>query len=232
MTATAASPDLDPRGPSSVVPAPGLATALREATAPAHAAGEGSSFVGDLLGGRLPVAAYTALVVQNHAIYTALEALTPRWAGDDVAGPFVIPELLRVPSLEADLGVLLGTGWRSRAAQLVQPATVAYVSHLAAVAGSWAPGFVAHHYVRYLGDLSGGQVVARRVAELFDAPRSFYRFDAIPRVKPFRDEYRGLLDAVVVHNADRQAMLDEAVVAFDLNRAVFADLAEAFPVPS
>ncbi|MHA3703861.1 biliverdin-producing heme oxygenase [Jatrophihabitans sp. YIM 134969] len=206
-----------------------LSVALREATAEAHERAEGSAFVADLLGGRHVLEAYTALVAQNHAIYTALEAVTPRWADDPVAGPFVRRELLRVPSLEQDLSALLGSSWRSAAAELVQPATKVYVDHLRDVAGAWAPGFVAHHYVRYLGDLSGGQVVGRRVRDVFGtagaAAVSFYAFDEIPAVKPFRDDYRSRLDALPLGSGERARMLDEAVVAFGLNRAVFVDLA-------
>ncbi len=206
-----------------------LSAALRVATAPAHAQAEGSSFVADLLGGVHPLAAYTALVAQNHAIYTALEAVTPRWRDDVVAGPFVLDALLRLPSLERDLAALLGPVWRTAAAGMVQPATVAYVEHLHDVAGGWAPGFVAHHYVRYLGDLSGGQVVGRRMGELFgpagSSATSFYAFAAIPKIKPFRDDYRARLDALPLEGDERRRMLDEAVLAFELNRAVFVDLA-------
>lgn len=206
-----------------------LSTALREATAVAHERAEGSRFVSDLLGGAYPLAGYTALVAQNHAVYTALEAVTPAWRDDPVAGPFVLDALLRLPSLEADLAVLLGPGWRAASRALLQPATVTYVDHLYEVAGSWAAGFVAHHYVRYLGDLSGGQVVGRRVGELFGervaAATSFYRFDAVPRIKPFRDDYRARLDAVPLEAGERARLLAEAVTAFELNRAVFVDLA-------
>lgn len=203
-----------------------LSAALRESTAVAHEQAEGSTFVGALLGGDLPLAAYTALVAQNHAIYTALEAVAPRWRAHPVAGPFVIDALTRVPSLEVDLAALLGPSWRAAAPALVQPATMVYVAHLHTVAGVSAPAFVAHHYVRYLGDLSGGQIIGRRVHDLFgDVGRSFYEFAAIPKIKPFRDHYRSLLDAVPLDGSGRSALLDEAVVAFDLNRAVFADLA-------
>ena len=209
-----------------------LSVALREATAEAHERAEGSAFVSDLLGGVHPLAAYTALVVQNHAIYSVLESVTPRWRGDDVAGPFVLDALLRVPSLERDLTALLGPSWRAQLPELVQPATVAYAAHLRDVAGSWAAGFVAHHYVRYLGDLSGGQVVGRRVGELFGpagaAATSFYAFEAIPKIKPFRDGYRARLDALPIGADERARMLAEAVVAFDLNRAVFVELSASF----
>lgn len=207
-----------------------LSVALREATAEAHERAEGSAFMSDLLGGVHPLGAYTALVVQNHAIYSALESLTPPWRGHDVAGAFVRDELLRLPSLERDLAVLLGGSWRASAAELVQPATMTYVARLRDVAGTWAAGFVAHHYVRYLGDLSGGQVVGRRVGDLFGAAgaaaTSFYRFDAIAKVKPFRDDYRARLDAVPIDADERGRMFAEAVRAFRLNRAVFVELAE------
>ena len=40
--------------------------------------------------------------------------------------------------------------------------------------------FVAHHYVRYLGDLSGGQIIARRLAPVYDGlGLRFYSFGEI-----------------------------------------------------
>jgi heme oxygenase len=49
-------------------------------------------------------------------------------------------------------------------------------------------------------------------------------FDGIGKLKPFRDRYRQLLDRAPLTPAERQAVIAEAVTAFELNTAVFADL--------
>jgi heme oxygenase len=214
-------------------PAPSLSTALRRETQAVHDRAEAAPYVRQLLTGALPLAAYTGLVAQNYAIYQALEEVAETWRGHPVAGAFVLDELLRLPHLQSDLQQLLGDGWAETAAELRVPATDRYVERLRTVAASRAEAFIAHHYVRYLGDLSGGQVIKATVSRIYgeDGHRStgFYTFDRIERIKPFRDRYREQLDAAAMSHRQRQQVVGEAVVAFGLNEAVFADLAERHP---
>ena len=218
-----ASPDDGPEPPRQ-----SLSDRLRDRTRIAHETAETAPFVGHLLAGALPIGAYAALAAQNHAIYSALESATGRWRGDPIAGPFVLDELARIPSLEHDLAVLLGSGWAQAARQLRLPATDAYAAHVAEVAAARPVSFVAHHYVRYLGDLSGGQVIRQRLeqhyGELGREAGSSYVFAAIPKLKPFRDRYRRLLDALSLTAEEDEWLVGEAVLAFEFNHAVFTDL--------
>jgi heme oxygenase len=211
----------------------GLATELRQQTRVVHDQAETSPFIAQLGAGLLPLSAYTAMAAQNYAIYTALEQLGESWRDDPVAGPFVFDELLRVPSLERDLAYLLGPEWSVRAAALVEPATRRYVLHLHEVCSDWSAGWVAHHYVRYLGDLSGGQIIRRGLEQVYgEAGRlgtSFYVFNGIDKVKPFRDQYRRLLDHAPIGPLEQQRVVGEAIGAFELNRLVFVDLAATNP---
>ncbi len=208
-----------------------LSAALRAQTQLVHEQAETAPYVRQLLAGALPLSAYTALVAQNHAIYTALEASAEAWRDDPVAGPFVFDELTRVPHLEADLAQLLGPGWRAGAERLQVPATERYVVRLHEVAGDWPGGFIAHHYVRYLGDLSGGQVIKANITRIYGEPghrsTGFYTFDGIEKVKPFRDRYRDLLDQAPMTREQQRRLIAEAIIAFELNHAVFLDLAAA-----
>ena len=208
----------------------GLADLLREQTRIVHEQAENAPFMGRLLAGELPVSSYAALAVQNYAIYQALEAVGERWRLDPLAGPFVLDELIRLPQLERDLAFLLGPEWRQSAEQMRLPATDRYIAHIHAVCSQWSAGFVAHHYVRYLGDLSGGQIIRRSLelnyGEIGRRGASFYVFDRIEKIKPFRDHYRDLLDHAAIDVPDRERLVAEAIAAFELNRAVFIDLAE------
>ena len=201
-----------------------LSLALREGTREQHGQAEGMAFVEDLLAGRLDRAAYTALAVQQLAIYTALERASDslRAAGADHG--LVFDELTRVPAIERDLEFLLGADWGAQVEIL--PATRVYAERLVACGDDIAT-YAAHAYTRYLGDLSGGQVVRRMVQRHYGLPDEavgFYDFPEIHKLKPFKDVYRERLDALPLDAAQRAAVVAEAQVAFSLNQAMFAEL--------
>lgn len=205
-----------------------LSVALREGTRAEHAAAEATTFVDDLLTGRLDVAAYVGLAVQHHAIYTALETAGARLARQDQrAAAVVLAELHRVPAIEGDLRHLLGT---TRCPQpVVLAATRDYADHLLTTAAHLTL-WTAHAYTRYLGDLSGGQVIHRALQQqygLADAGLSFYRFPGSAGVKPLRDRFRARLDALPLSPQEQADVVTEARVAFAYNRAVLAALGTA-----
>ncbi|MEV7685281.1 heme oxygenase (biliverdin-producing) [Streptomyces bungoensis] len=209
-----------------------FSTVIRTASRGQHLAAESSSFMSDLLGGRLGVAAYARYTEQLWFVYEALEGAAGRLAADPVAGPFVRPELLRLPALERDLAHLRGAGWRAGLSAL--PATVAYADRVRACAEHWPGGYVAHHYTRYLGDLSGGQVIRDRAERTWGFARKgdgvrFYVFGDIASPAAFRRDYRERLDAVGADELERQRMVAECNRAFALNTAVFEALGEEFP---
>lgn len=213
---------VDPDAPAG--PAP-LSQLLREGTRPEHEAAEGSSFVEDLLGGRLTVRAYTDLALQLHAVYVALEETAELVRRAPGGSGVVFDELRRVPAIEADLEHLLGPDWRAQATPL--PATAAYAARIRD-GGADVGRYVAHSYTRYLGDLSGGQVIGRMVQrhyEVADAGVGFYAFAEVPKPKPFKDLYRARVDALDLTPAERDAVVDEARAAFRHNRALFGALA-------
>jgi len=221
MTATTHEPTLD------TAPDATLSAALRAGTRQDHEAAERSTFVEHLVGGTLPLAGYVDLAAQQHAVYTALEAAGDRLVAAGTHGDLVFAELVRVPAIEADLTHLLGDDWRAQVRVL--PATAAYVARLEEV-GDDLPRYAAHAYTRYLGDLSGGQILKRMIERhhgLSGEGVSFYDFPQIHKLKPFKDVYRERLDALDLTPAQRDEVVEEARVAFRLNRAVFADLAEA-----
>ncbi|MFJ5611870.1 heme oxygenase (biliverdin-producing) [Streptomyces sp. NPDC093221] len=223
---TSATPD----APSAASP---FSAVIRAATRAQHQEAHDSTFMDDLLGGRLGVDAYARYTEQLWFVYRALEEGAHLLADDSVAAPFTRTELLRVASLEQDLDHLLGEGWKERATAL--PATARYAARVAEVAREWPAGYVAHHYTRYLGDLSGGQVV-RGVAEKTwgfarkgDGVR-FYVFEGIDNPAAFKREYRELLDGLAVDDLEKQRVVEECRTAFALNIAVFRELGDAFPL--
>jgi heme oxygenase len=210
-----------------------FSTLIRTASHEQHVEAETSTFMSDLLGGRLGVAAYARYTEQLWFVYEALEAGAGRLASDPVAGPFIRPELFRLPALERDLEHLRGPGWRGSLSAL--PATRAYADRVRECAERWPAGYIAHHYTRYLGDLSGGQIIRDRAERTWGFEKKgdgvrFYVFEGIPNPAAFKRAYRELLDAVNADELERQRIVAECKRAFALNTAVFRALGEEFPL--
>lgn len=199
-----------------------LSAELRQATSEVHERAHHSTYMAALLDGALPLSAYTLLAEQYGAIYTALEAASDAMADHPVAGPFVIDELRRLPALHDDLDAL-GSG-----VPRILPTTARYVERLHTCTTD-PERFVAHHYIRYLGDLSGGQVIGRTLQRTYglsgDGVR-FYDFSALGAPPRFRTRYRELLDAAPWDAAARSRVAAEAVAGFELNIALLSEMAE------
>ena len=205
-----------------------FSTALRERSRTAHSGSEHAGFMDDLMRGRGTRDDYVALVAQHWFIYEALEAAADSMRDDPVAAPFISEKLTRLPAIEADLAFLIGDDWRERIAPL--PTTRRYVERIREVGATWPGGFVAHHYTRYLGDLSGGLFIGKLMARQFGFETNgigFYLFDEIADPTAFKDVYREQLDAVAWDAAERERVIDEVLAAYQFNTDLFVDLATA-----
>jgi len=203
--------------------------ALRERTWSSHGDSEGASFMKDLMTGKGTREDYIALVAQHFFIYEAIEAAAERFADNTVAAPFISPQLTRLNAIEDDLAFLIGPDWRDQISPL--PTTVAYVNRVNEIAAEgWVGGFIAHHYTRYLGDLSGGQAIRRLMQRQFGFETNgvgFYFFDQIASPKEFKETYRDELDAVEWDDAERTRVIDEVLEAYRFNTELFVDLSAA-----
>ncbi|NBH10048.1 biliverdin-producing heme oxygenase [Amycolatopsis sp. SID8362] len=198
---------------------------LRASTLEVHEKANYSTYMRALLGGELSQAGYTQLAIQYYFVYSAIEAASDTMAGHPVGGEFVFDELRRLPNLERDLAHLVGPDWRTTIAPLAS--TQAYVERVRE-ASTWAGGYVAHHYTRYLGDIAGGQAIRRVLERQYDVAEAgalFYHFDEIGSAPRFRDQYRAKLDNAPWDEAERARVIDETLVAFECNVAVFDELA-------
>lgn len=203
-----------------------FSTAIRQATWSAHGDAEQAPYLTALVEGRLDRRGYADLVVQHLAAYEVLEAAAEAMRDDPVAGAFVDPALTRAPALHGDLVALLGEGW----AEQVRPnaATEAYCGRMREVCSTWPGGFVAHHYVRYLGDLSGGQMLKGSIEATYgiDATSgtAFYAFPLIGDLTAYKDAYRARLDAAPWDPDERARITEEILLAYRHNTAVLREL--------
>ncbi len=197
-------------------------------TAPLTGQHDSDGFMADLITGQGTRNDYIALVGQYFFIYNALEQVADLLAENELASQFITPQLTRLPAIELDLEFLLGASWREKICPL--PSTVRYVNHLRTVTSRWAGGFIAHHYTRYLGDLSGGRVIRALMQRQFGFDTNgvgFYLFDQIAHPKKFKETYRAQLDVVRWSHEERERVIAEVLVAYRFTAELFTELAGA-----
>ena len=179
-----------------------------------------------LLAGRVDEAGYAAYLLRLRTVYASIEMVGSAHAADPCVAEVLDPSLERLNALDADLAF-----WSPDLPTAVDsPATDSYAVRVHASA-VWGGLFIAHHYTRYLGDLSGGQAIGRILSREFDLPDNgagvaFYAFPQIPKPKPYKDAYRARLDGLRLGTAAKGRIVDEVKRAFRLNQALLAELDE------
>jgi heme oxygenase len=203
-----------------------LATKLREGTKKAHTMAENVGFVKCFLKGVVEKTSYRRLVADLYFVYSAMEEEMERHRQHPVVSKIYFPELNRKESLERDLHFYYGNNWREQIAPT--PAAKEYVEHIRQVSANQPELLVAHSYTRYLGDLSGGQIlkgIAQRGMNLANGEgTAFYEFKDIPDEKQFKAKYRQAMDELPVDEVTGDRIVDEANATFGMNMKVFQEL--------
>ena len=201
-----------------------LAKQLKEGTKQSHSAAENTKFVSSFLRGVVSKKGYRQLVANYYFIYQAMEVEVLRLKDDPVVGPLNIKELYRHRRLAKDCEYFYGKDW----AKTIYPteACQQYVNRIREVAHDQTELLVGHHYTRYLGDLSGGQIlrnIAKNSLKLDNGGLDFYEFD-IEDKKEFKNNYRATLNTLPVTESQVSAIVSEANYAFRLNMFMFDEL--------
>ena len=203
-----------------------FAAQIKQGTKESHSAAENTKFVASFLRGVLDPEEYRKLIANFYFVYSAMEEEVEALKDHPVVGKINLPELLRKESLKEDLSYYYGTSWETEIKQ--SEACVKYVNRIREVAKDDPKLLVGHHYTRYLGDLSGGQIL-RGIAENSLKPEkgkglSFYDFSEISDSKKYKKVYRQLLDGLDVGQDDVDNIIREANYAFKLNMYMFDEL--------
>jgi heme oxygenase len=201
-----------------------LSVAMKEGSRAEHDAAEQSPFVTELLAGRVNERGYADYLLRLRVVYAALENAMRARRDDPLVAVVYDPALERVAAIDADLD-----HWQPGAARDIDsPAATAYRDRVAGA--SWGGALVAHHYTRYLGDLSGGQAIGKVLDRTFGLGGDGLAFYDFPmRAKPYKDAYRDRLDGLLLGEAEIDRTVDEVKVAFGLNQVLFDELAENLP---
>ncbi|XP_047433393.1 heme oxygenase-like [Mugil cephalus] len=210
-----------------------LSEQIKKVTKDSHVRAENTEMMLSFQRGQVTLPQYKLLLCSLYEIYQALEEELDRNSEHPSVAPIYFPaELARLESIEKDLEYFYGQYWREK---IVVPAATKRYSHRLRQIGKENPEFlVAHAYTRYLGDLSGGQVLGRiaqkSMALKSNEGLSFFAFPGVSSPNLFKQLYRSRMNSIELTEEERNGVLEEAVRAFEFNIQVFDDLQKMLTV--
>ncbi|NEP60383.1 MAG: heme oxygenase (biliverdin-producing) [Symploca sp. SIO2G7] len=205
-----------------------LATKLREGTKKAHTAAENMGFIKCFLKGTVEKTSYRKLVSNLYFVYSTMEEEMEKHFEQEhpIVSKIYFKQLNRANSLEQDLSYYYGTNWKNQISP--SPATQDYVRHIKQVSASEPELLIAHSYTRYIGDLSGGQIlkkIAQKAMNLSEeGGTAFYNFPDISDEKAFKANYRQVLNELSIDDATEDRIVKEANHTFGMNMRLFQEL--------
>ena len=174
---------------------------LKEATWEHHKNAERQAFVKRMFSGKMSEKDYATYLFNQHTAYNILEQMSI------VNGLLAdIPEIRRAPAIYEDFTEL----WTEENSPPLAKVTQEYMDHIMKI-GKDPHKLMAHLYVRHMGDLSGGQMIAKRVP----GSGKYYQFEG--DVDEIKNKIRSKLD---------DGMAEEAKVCFDFATKLFVELEE------
>lgn len=210
-----------------------LVTALYLRTKTLHVEAERTGIIRDLLRGDASRDGYILLLRNLLPAYFAMEQGLERHRGSPHLGQLVAYRLDRAGAIEADLASLCGARWRQDVPLLA--AGELYAGRIAKAAEGDGARLIAHAYTRYLGDLSGGQILQRLLArslQLRPKDLSFYEFSRYSDLEALKTDYRQALDRAGASFLDSDAIVEEGAIAFSHNIALSCGVQAAVAYPS
>jgi heme oxygenase len=173
---------------------------LKELTHEAHKNAETQPFVKILFSGKINPKLYATYLKNQHPCYEILEICAM------VHGLLPSHDARRAPAILADFQEL----WNDTDGDVqMMPATDRYIKYILSIKDD-PKKLMAHIYVRHMGDLAGGQMIAKRVPGL----GKYYQFENPEALKA---DIRSKID---------DSMAEEAKVCFKFAEELFKDMME------
>jgi len=174
---------------------------LKELTKEQHTNAERQGFVKVLMSGKINPKLYATYLWNQHKKYDLLEALaTAHGLLDDLV------DIRRKLKIEQDFLEL----WKEDSPPVIVPSTHEYIAHMKNIMQD-PEKLMAHIYTLHMGDLSGGQMIAKR------APGE-------GRMYQFEGDTDALKAAIKAKTTD--AMAEEAKYVFESAANLFKELME------
>ena len=174
---------------------------LKELTWEHHKRAERQDFVKVLMSGEIDPRLYATFLYNQHPMYNLLEVLAMNHGLMNDIG-----EVRRAPTILEDYNEL----WEDKEnTPELLPVTKEYMDHMMSIKDE-PNKLMAHIYVRHMGELSGGQMIKRKIP----GEGRFYQFENANELK---EKIRAKID---------DSMADEAKLVFDFATQTFKELME------
>lgn len=175
---------------------------LKELTKDNHTNAERQEFVKILFSGSIDPKLYATYLYNQFPMYELLEVCAmPHGLLSDMPG------ILRAKAIRADFDELWGSDEEDR--PKLCPVVKQYMDHIMKIKDD-PKKLMAHIYVRHMGDLAGGQMIAKKVP----GSGKYYQFDDADALK------------VAVRAKIDDSMADEAKICFDFATQFFKEMME------
>ncbi|KAJ3025636.1 UNVERIFIED_CONTAM: Heme oxygenase 2 [Siphonaria sp. JEL0065] len=207
---------------------------VKEETKGLHRDAESCQLIKLIFSARMTWPLYLKYLIALYPVYRELEAAMDKNKDHPVINRFYFPtELHRSKRMENDIRFLLQTDNEDVVQEALATRSLAvqeYCDRIRYISNTDPSLLVAHTYSRYLGDLSGGQMIKKRIAKSLEletgAGLEFYEFPDIKDHNVFKVQYRALMDSLIINESlkgyvDKNAFVEEAKKSFVYNIAVF-----------
>lgn len=205
-----------------------LSIMLKEGTKSLHREVERGPLIQAIFKGGLTKSAYIDFMAALNLVYIGMEKGLEEHRNHPIIGQFYFPELFRASAISQDLDFL--TGSQDWASKKILPAARYYQARLSNIIDNNPHLLMAHIYTRYLGDLSGGQIMVKMVSRELNLTTkeglSFYQFDQINNIQLFKDEFRQRMDSLPLDYQMRLDVVKETQEAFRLNGLIADSVAQ------
>lgn len=204
-----------------------LSIRLRNETKIVHTKTENADFIKKLFKAEFTPEEYFCYLASLKEIYQTLEQALLKNKNQPYVEPIYFEELFRTQSLNEDL-----VAWSEYKADLNESqlnAVKEYTTHLNKISEAAPHLLVSHAYVRYLGDLSGGQILHKILSAKVDKANglNFYSFK-IDNTQKMKELYRSRLDQIGSLSEPKSCeILKEAQLAFHYNDMIFNTLSKS-----
>ena len=197
-----------------------LSDMLRERTKRLHAVAERRGVIADILQRKCDRVGYALLLRNLLPAYECLEAELFARRTHPILGVFAHRSLQRSDRLRTDLQAIEGADWE-RSLPLLRSG-VSYAAAIRQAAAGDGLRLVSHAYVRYFGDLSGGQVIKKLLGKSLSLPAAALTVYEFPDTEPhiLKARLRDALDCAGRVTDDPHMLVIEAMTAFEHNIGV------------
>ena len=198
-----------------------FSSTLKESTLDIHRIVETKPIMKQLIKGTLQLEKYCHLLAGLERIYSTLESCLDANSNHPVLSQFIFKELYRSQSLKNDLRFFNYS--KSCNCKSVDEIVI----RIQLISKTQPEKLIAYSYVRYLGDLSGGVFLQKRIVKNYNLAQDslgseFYQFPGIENGDHFKNVYRCLLNQIPVEFQD--GILQETRNAFEFHGPLFDEM--------